>query len=529
MAFQSAVAFCAATIILALADVGAGKKIVWVPFPGAVSHHMLAAKVGRELASRGHEFVVVNADYDGKQFKHVNTTGITEILYQHPRTPEDMHSWLEEIADLDPFAGTAKMVEMIYDGCDNLLRSPHVLEKISDADVMIVDASTMCGSVVRDHLKTPIRVDFLPVTFMDPFYGPRLGSSNLLSSTPQMGSRLQPNMDFSQRLHNTIVGLVDLAVEYFVTDPAANKLRAKYGLHGSHKDAMADVGIFISQSTWVTEFPRAVAPAIKLVGPILPEPAEPVANGLNDFLRTATKSGVLVSFGSQARIDQEFVNKMAIAFNKLKEYKFIWKSPGYTPAKKSSNVMIMDWLPQNDLLGNDYIKCFISHGGLNGVSEAAYHGVPVIGFPLFSDQWDNIALLEYQGMAVSLDSNNFTSASLAKAIKHVANTPEYAQKAAAVSKIVKDSPHGDKQPTELAADWVEYAIRHDGAMFHKVPGLKMHWLARDGYDMLSIGLALILFAIIGLDYSIKKCFPKKRVTAVSIFNSIKRKDDTKQE
>jgi acetylglutamate kinase len=41
-----------------------------------------ALKVGQELASRGHEFIVVNTDYDGKQMSRVDTEGITELLYQ---------------------------------------------------------------------------------------------------------------------------------------------------------------------------------------------------------------------------------------------------------------------------------------------------------------------------------------------------------------------------------------------------------------------------------------------------------------
>jgi hypothetical protein len=165
-------------------------------------------------------------------------------------------------------------------------------------------------------------------------------------------------MDFAQRIHNTIVGVVDLLVEAFVSDPAANKLRAKYGLAGTHKEvrglvlvqgvaledafeqgfgvgamvrlfstrglhsrmrlaptptvfksafvehngqtmecllgghlltvatiidvttlkAMADTGMLITQNTWVTEFPRAIAPAVKLVGPILASDAKPINN-----------------------------------------------------------------------------------------------------------------------------------------------------------------------------------------------------------------------------------------------------------
>ena len=107
----------------------------------------------------------------GKQFGKdgkVNTDGITELLYPHPLTVDEMTAWLDEIAVLDPFAGTQRMVDMVYAGCDTMLQDESIISQIKDADVIIVDAAVMCGSVVRDVLKTPIRVDFLPITFYDP-------------------------------------------------------------------------------------------------------------------------------------------------------------------------------------------------------------------------------------------------------------------------------------------------------------------------------------------------------------------------
>ena len=53
-----------------------------------------------------------------------------------------------------------------------------IVSILKDADVTVVDAAACCGSVVRDFLKTPVRVDFLPVTFMDPFLLDPLGSPN---------------------------------------------------------------------------------------------------------------------------------------------------------------------------------------------------------------------------------------------------------------------------------------------------------------------------------------------------------------
>lgn len=45
-------------------------------------------------------------------------------------------------------------------------------------------------------------------------------------------------------------------------------------------------------------------------------------------------------------------------------------------------------------LAHPNVKLFISHGGLLGITEAIHEGIPVLGIPVFADQWANIKKLE---------------------------------------------------------------------------------------------------------------------------------------
>ena len=56
---------------------------------------------------------------------------------------------------------------------------------------------------------------------------------------------------------------------------------------------------------------------------------------------------------------------------------------GYIPPFLASNIKVMDWFPQNDLLAHKDIKAFVSHVGHNSLYESAYHGVPVVAVPFF--------------------------------------------------------------------------------------------------------------------------------------------------
>ena len=81
---------------------------------------------------------------------------------------------------------------------------------------------------------------------------------------------------------------------------------------------------------------------------------------------------------------EETKNKFLKVFSKLKQ-RVIWKWEGEMTGL-SPNVRISKWLPQQDILGHKNIRVFITHGGLLSTQEAIYHGVSLLGLPLFADQ-----------------------------------------------------------------------------------------------------------------------------------------------
>ena len=57
----------------------------------------------------------------------------------------------------------------------------------------------------------------------------------------------------------------------------------------------------------------------------------------------------------------------------------MWRLNPRTVEQVPPNVMLFDWIPQNDLLGHRNVKLFITHCGRNGQFEALYHGKPAVG------------------------------------------------------------------------------------------------------------------------------------------------------
>ncbi|MEQ2214214.1 hypothetical protein XENOCAPTIV_023153 [Xenoophorus captivus] len=75
----------------------------------------------------------------------------------------------------------------------------------------------------------------------------------------------------------------------------------------------------------------------------------------------------------------------------------------------------------SEVKGHPKTKIFITHGGTNGIYEAIYHGVPMVGIPMFGDQSDNMVHLKAKGAAVIQNLNFMTTESLRDAIKMVMN------------------------------------------------------------------------------------------------------------
>ncbi|MDK0604697.1 hypothetical protein P5F03_15280, partial [Clostridium perfringens] len=69
-------------------------------------------------------------------------------------------------------------------------------------------------------------------------------------------------------------------------------------------------------------------------------------------------------------------------------YQVIWRyNDDVRPSLLGNNTMLLPWLPQVELLALARTKAFVTHCGMNAVYEAAQNGVPVVGIPLYGDQF----------------------------------------------------------------------------------------------------------------------------------------------
>lgn len=69
---------------------------------------------------------------------------------------------------------------------------------------------------------------------------------------------------------------------------------------------------------------------------------------------------------------------------------------------QTSKFLVLSWAPQKMILEHQATKVFVSHCGWNSTLETLIRGIPVVGWPMFSDQFDNAALLEQLGTGITV-------------------------------------------------------------------------------------------------------------------------------
>ncbi|GMS85048.1 hypothetical protein PENTCL1PPCAC_7223, partial [Pristionchus entomophagus] len=74
-------------------------------------------------------------------------------------------------------------------------------------------------------------------------------------------------------------------------------------------------------------------------------------------------------------------------------------------ASKLSNLVLIKWMPQVDILAHPNLAAFITHGGMGSAQEIALRGVPGIFIPLFSDQPRNAGMMELNGLGRVFDKH----------------------------------------------------------------------------------------------------------------------------
>ncbi|XP_032439530.1 UDP-glucuronosyltransferase 2B20-like [Xiphophorus hellerii] len=480
-----------------------GSKILVLPVDG--SHWINMKVILEQLHSRGHEITVLHS---AKSWYITNSSSIyTSIHIPTVLDEMDRNFYMKMMQDVMDCRGHPtfirsfcqhKLITMLLKDMhkitsimtNNIFEDETLMKTLKDTkfDLMLTDPAFPMGVILGGYLKLPMVCN---VRWINNGESHQSIAPSPVSYVPVSGSELHDQMDFLERTKNMLHYLYSLYELYVVVNPAYADLFQKYFPPGTDLVSLElSAEIWLCRGDFIFDFPRPTMPNMVYIGGFQCKEAQPLPDELEAFMQSSGEHGVVVmSVGTFVSVlPPEITEAIAAAFAELPQ-KVIWRFDGDKPSSLGRNTKLVKWLPQNDLLGHPKTKVFIAHGGTNGMYEAVYHGVPVLGLPLLFDQFDNLLRLKVRGAARVVEVRSLTKDNFLEALKDILENPSYRENSQRLSQLHRDRP---MSPMDTAIFWIEYVIRNKGAAHLQSAGFGLPW-----YSYFCLDVAVFVLAVTG--------------------------------
>lgn len=333
----------------------------------------------------------------------------------------------------------------------------------------------------------------------------QIGSPSPPSYVPNPFLPFTDHMTLVQRIANLAFITFDRLFLDFYYLPMQEKVYKKYfpnnkkSMHELRKNA----ALVLLNSHVSLNFPRPYMPnQIEVGGMQINRKRKPLPENIEKFINESSNGVIYFSMGSNIKSSNFPLEKRQIFLRALKSLKqrVLWKFEDTKLEQKPDNVFISDWFPQDDVLAHKNVKLFITHGGLLSTTESIYHGKPIIGLPIFGDQFLNMAKAVANGYGIMLDYKNISTDALVNAVNTILNEPKYTQQVQAMSSRFRDQP---MEPLDTAVYWVEHVARHKGASYLHCAGLDLNFWQYHNIDAMLILYGGLLVVFCGILWILK--------------------------
>ncbi|KAI3408160.1 hypothetical protein GPALN_012008 [Globodera pallida] len=319
---------------------------------------------------------------------------------------------------------------------------------------------------------------------------------------PTFASYGTPFLPFRDRLINFYNSFYNWAFLYDLQDHLEDPIvRHAFGNDFPKiKEIGRNISLLFVNSNQFFEYPRPISNKVINVGGMVEMAQKQLDPKVSRVLDNAKSGAVFVSFGSFTDT-QQMPNQMKMAllltFAQFSDYEFIWKLElSERDAKlfaKHKNVHPVTWADQKTILLHPKTRAFVSHCGLNSLTESVRAGVPILVIPLFGDQKYNAILAEHKGVGIKLDvkalKTDGAEALFFGSLGKLLNDPSYRRNAQMVKRKFELTPFGPKQ---TLIQWVEFAAEFAELNELNLPGEdELGTLAYYSVDVLLFSAVLV--------------------------------------
>ncbi|KXJ75299.1 hypothetical protein RP20_CCG012000 [Aedes albopictus] len=470
-----------------------------VPSP---SHFIWHKALINGLAAKGHNVTALSVDVEESSLPNLSYIKL-EGVYEGLHEEMELGSELFEMGEMNPFTSLAMFNQYVMLGCELTLNAKGLRQLLDypsefKFDVIISDyLNGPCLSAVTQH-----KFGRPPYIGATAFNG--LSTTSMLSgaysysgSVPDYALDMPHSMSYRQRFTNFLYNHYVELFRTYETYPKVDKIVRKVVPDIPYVGELdRDARIILLNSDPAIQYTEPSVPNVISVGGMQIVKPKELPEDLKKIVEAAKNGVILFSLGTNIRSDllgDERIIEILNAMGQFPEYQFLWKfESDAMPIEVPKNVYIRKWMPQNDLLAHPNIKLFITHSGLLSTQEAVWHGVPIIGFPVFADQFQNINYCIAQGAGKRLSIKNVKSSELAGAIREVMTNESYRENMSLLSKVFRDQK---ESPLERAIWWVEWVLRNPTSQVLQSNAVRLDWSVKYSFDVM---VPLVLAGLIVL-------------------------------
>ncbi|XP_055919864.1 UDP-glycosyltransferase UGT5-like [Eupeodes corollae] len=480
--------------------VGDSARILGLFSTFSKSHLFIHCAVADALAERGHDVTVVTTlplIKKKHRFRHI-----------HLDIPGDLANFLSVEINYTPpwYRRFTRFAGFVTDYAEKSLNHPKMRKLMAEESFDLMLHGYFLNELlfgVAGHFKCPLVVILtVQSTSITNFL---VGNPQEISYVPSLLSGAKQPLDFVGRVKNFFfVSVVEqlmlrkLFQWYQVGTYGSNFPPDKYP---SFDEVKKNVSLILTNHHFSQTPIRPNVPAMVEIGGIqIKEKPDPLPEDIKSILDNSIKHGVVYfSLGTNVQgsfLDQSKVKVMFEVLSKLQQT-VLWKWSDSDPVPgKSPNIIYKSWLPQDDILAHENVKLFVTHGGQGSVVESQYHGVPMVGIPLFGEQSSNMENVVKEGFGLSVDYLTITEKNFNSAVQEVLSNKKYTENVQRFAKLYKDRPMTAK---ETAVFWVEYVLRHHGAPHMQSPAVHLNI-----FQLLSLDVIGFLLAVLYISWRVIK-------------------------
>ncbi|KAK5648761.1 hypothetical protein RI129_003653 [Pyrocoelia pectoralis] len=449
-----------------------GANILLIGALPSPSHYLWNKVLLTELVKNGHNVTIITHDNDSTKME--NYTVITmKGFYEH----------LDNEFPAEEYMFETNIFNFIYQGVDygaitcTFDFSTDGFKVLMDYpqnftfDLIIYDiAYPVClyGLIPRFNNPPVVAVTaFLLIPHLSYSFGNPLQTSHI----PHYCSKFTNQMNLRERLTNTMYSWADFLIYKYISIPRQTAItRAVFGqgMIPPLDEIERNISLLLVNTDPVLDYPMALTPNIIPVGGLHIKPAKSLPQDFEAIYNKAKDGVIVFSLGTNVKsniLNKNHTDAFLKVFSTLKQV-VIWKFETGELENVPQNVFIRKWLPQNDLIGHSNTKLFITHFGGLGTQEAMYHGVPMVGFPVYVDQHVNAAKLAEKKIALYLDYDSLTYENIYNTITEVLNNPMYKNNIVKLSQRYKNQP---LTALERAVFWIEHVLKNGDVHYLNVP------------------------------------------------------------